>query len=82
MRLGHSGTSLHDLSVMVAANVAHGLSHPGELTIDRAMSYEGMKSVARSVALLSMVAAKVPATTEKIVCLYQDHRPAAIGGMR
>jgi hypothetical protein len=67
---------------MVAGNVDHGLSRPGELTIDKAMSCEGMNSVARSVALPSMVAAKVPATTEKIVCLSKDHRLAAIDGMR
>jgi hypothetical protein len=82
MRLGLQDTRLPGLIVMVAANVAHGLSHPGELTRGRELRYEGTKSVARSVALRSMVAAKVPATTEKIVCFHKDHRPAAIDAMR
>jgi hypothetical protein len=82
MRLGLQDTGLPDPTEMVAANVAHGLSHPGELTRGRAMSYEGMMSVARSVALRSMVAAKVPATTEKIICLHKDRHPASIDGRR
>lgn len=82
MRLGLQDTSHLAPIVMVAASVGHGLSHPGEWMIGRAMSYEGMKFVARSVALPSMVAAKVPASTEKTVCLFKDHRLAAIDGMR